>query len=222
VKGGDGVLGFVRRNLLTGILAITPVVFTVWVLWKIYGLIAGFLRPLLSRLPYVSDHYPEFALTLLGIAAFLPLLVLLGLFTRNLVGRAFFGFVDRAFDRIPLVKGLFATFKQIAGVIGKDKGRSFKKVVLVTFPGPGSEALAFVTRDEPDSGLVAVFLPTTPNPTSGFLLLVRREEVRSVSLTVEEAIKLVVSGGAIMTPAQAAVLRVPVAGTPDAPAGSTP
>jgi len=214
------MLGFLRRNLLTGILAVTPVVLTVWLLWKIYGLIAGFLRPLLSRLPYVSDHYPEFALTLLGIAAFIPLLVLLGLFTRNLVGRAFFGFVDRMFDRIPLVKGLFATFKQIAGVIGKDQGRSFKKVVLVTFPGPGSEALAFVTRDEPDSDLVAVFLPTTPNPTSGYMLLVSRAEVRPVALTVEEAIKLVVSGGAIMTPTQAASLRVPVAEAPGPPAGS--
>lgn len=216
------MLGFLRRNLLTGILAITPVMLTVWVLWKIYGLIAGFLRPLLSRLPYVSDHYPEFALTLLGLAAFLPLLVLLGLFTRNLVGRAFFGFVDRMFDRIPLVKGLFATFKQIAGAIGKDKGRSFQKVVLVEFPGPGSEALAFVTRDEPDSDLVAVFLPTTPNPTTGFLLLMPRARVRPVGLTVEEAIKLAVSGGTIMTPAQVKALKNPIANPSGAPAGSAP
>jgi uncharacterized membrane protein len=219
---GDGVFGFLRRNLLTGILAVTPVVLTVWVLWKIYGMIAGFLRPLLSRVPYFSDHYPEFALTLLGLAAFVPLLVLLGLFTRNLVGKAFFGMVDRTFDRIPLVKGLFATFKQIAGVIGKDKGRSFEKVVLVTFPRPGSQALAFVTRDEPDSDLVAVFLPTTPNPTSGFLLMVARSEVQPVELTVEEAIKLVVSGGAIMTSAQVAAMCAPSASAPVAPAASAP
>jgi uncharacterized membrane protein len=216
------VLGFLRRNLLTGILAITPVVLTVWVLWKIYGLIAGFLRPLLSLVPYFSDHYPEFALTLLGLAAFLPLLVLLGLFTRNLVGRAFFGFLDRLFDQIPLVKGLFATFKQIAGVIGKDKGRSFQKVVLVVFPGPGSEVLAFVTRDDPGSDMVAVFLPTTPNPTTGFLLLMSRSRVRPVALSVEEAIKLVVSGGTIMTPEQVQALQIPIADAPGAPAGSAP
>jgi len=197
------------------------VMLTMWVLWKIYGLIAGFLRPFLSRIPYFSDHYPEFALTLLGLAAFVPLLVLLGIFTRNLVGRAFFTFVDGMFDRIPLVKGLFATFKQIAGVIGTDQGRSFKKVVLVTFPTPGSEALAFVTREDPDSDLVAVFLPTTPNPTSGFLLMMARADVKPVALTVEDAIKLVVSGGAIMTPAQVAALRLPAPKASAEPDGRT-
>ena len=211
------MLGFLRRNLLTGVLAITPVVLTVWVLWRLYNLIADALRPLLSKLPYVSDHYPEFALTLLGLAAFLPLLVLLGMFTRNLVGKATFGFVDRMFDRIPVVKGLFATFKQIAGVFGSEHGRSFKKVVMVPFPQPGCNALAFVTREEPDSDLVAVFLPTTPNPTSGFMLLFERRDVRPVALTVEEAIRLIVSGGATMTTAQATTLR-----DPSAPAGSAP
>ncbi len=197
------MIGFLRRNLLTGILAITPLALTLWVLWKLYGWLAGLLRPLLGRLPYVSDHYPEFALTLLGVAAFVPVLVLLGLFTRNLVGKAFFGWVDQLFERIPLVKGLFATFKQIAGVFANEQGRSFKQVVAVQFPQRGTLALAFVTRDEPDSDLVTVFLPTTPNPTSGFMLLVRRTELEEVAITVEEAIKLVVSGGAIMTRAQA-------------------
>ncbi|MBK8165900.1 MAG: DUF502 domain-containing protein [bacterium] len=200
------MIGFLRRNLLTGILAITPLALTLWVLWQLYGWIAGLLRPLLGRLPYVSEHYPEFALTLLGVAAFVPILVLLGLFTRNLAGRAFFGYLDRLFERIPLVKGLFNTFKQIAGVFGNGQGRSFKQVVLVRFPHPASLALAFVTRDEPDSDLVAVFLPTTPNPTSGFMLLIPRTDLQPLELTVEEAIKLVVSGGAIMTPAQARVL----------------
>lgn len=200
------MIAFLRRNLLTGILAITPLALTLWVLWKLYGLIAGLLRPLLARLPFVSDHYPEFALTLLGVVAFVPVLVLLGLFTRNLVGRAFFNYVDQVFERIPLVKGLFATFKQIAGVFGSDQGRSFKQVVAVQFPNPDTLALAFVTRDEPDSDLVVVFLPTTPNPTSGFMLLVRRAEVQPVTISVEEAIKLVVSGGAIMSPAQVAAI----------------
>lgn len=203
------MFGFMRRNLLTGILAITPLVLTLWVLWRLYSLIADALRPLLSKLPYFSDHYPEFALTLLGLAAFLPLLVLLGLFTRNLAGMAFFSFLDRIFERIPLVKGLFSTFKQITGVFGEERGRSFKQVVMVPFPYADSRALAFVTRDEPDSDLISVFLPTTPNPTSGFMLLYDRSRARPVSLSVEEAIRLVVSGGAIMSSAQAAALSRP-------------
>jgi uncharacterized membrane protein len=82
--------------------------------------------------------------------------------------------------------------------------------------------LAFVTCDEPDSDLVAVFLPTTPNPTTGFLLVVARSEMQPVALTVEEAIRLVVSGGAIMTSAQLAAMRTPAAPAPRAPAGSAP
>jgi uncharacterized membrane protein len=200
------MIGFLRRNLLTGILAITPLALTLWVLWQLYGWLAGLLRPLLGRLPYVSEHYPEFALTLLGMAAFVPILVLLGLFTRNLAGRAFFGFVDRLFERIPLVKGLFNTFKQIAGVFGGGQTRSFERVVVVEFPQPGTLALAFVTGDAPNSEYVSVYVPTTPNPTSGFLLFVRRAQVTPVDLTVEETIKLMVSCGAIVTPAQIAAI----------------
>lgn len=222
MKGRAGMSGFLRRNLLTGILAITPLALTLWVLWRLYGFIADALRPVLSKLPFVSDHYPEFALTLLGIAAFVPILVLLGIFTRNLAGRAFFGFVDRMFERIPLVKGLFTTFKQIAGVFGKDQGRSFKKVVLVAFPRPGTYVLAFVTSDEPESDLVSVFLPTTPNPTSGYLLLVARHETYPVSLSVEEAIKIIVSGGSILTAAQITAIRAPRPAAPNAPAGGAP
>ncbi len=203
------MLRFFRRNLLAGVLAITPVVLTVWVMWRLYDLIAGMLRPALSRLPFIHDHYPEFLITLAGLVALVPVLVLLGLFTRNLVGKAFFEFLDRVFDRIPLVKGLFTTFKQIAGVFGPEQARTFQRVVLVTFPGPGSEAIAFVTRDEPGSDLVAVFLPTTPNPTTGFLLVVARDRVRPVALTVEEAAKLIVSGGAIMSSAQVTAMRLP-------------
>lgn len=200
------MIGFLRRNLLTGILAITPLALTLWVLWQLYGWIAGLLRPLLARLPYVSEHYPEFALTLLGMAAFVPILVLLGLFTRNLAGRAFFSFVDRLFERIPLVKGLFNTFKQIAAVFGGGQTRSFERVVVVEFPQPGTLALAFVTGDAPNSEYVSVYVPTTPNPTSGFLLFVRRAQVTPVDLTVEETIKLMVSCGAIVTPAQIAAI----------------
>lgn len=207
------MIGFLRRNLLTGILAITPLALTLWVLWQLYGWIAGLLRPLLGRLPYVSEHYPEFALTLLGVAAFVPLLVLVGLFTRNLAGRAFFGFVDRLFERIPLVKGLFNTFKQIAGVFGGGQTRSFQRVVVVEFPQRGTLSLAFVTGEAPDSDYMSVYLPTTPNPTSGFLLFIRRADVTPVDLTVEEAIKLFISCGAIITPAQIAAI------TPARPVG---
>ena len=213
------MLGFIKRNLLAGVLAITPLALTLWVLKYIYGFFADLLRPLLSRLPFVSDHYPEFALTMLGLAAIVPVLVLLGLFTRNLVGRAFFAAVDRLFDNIPLVKGLFTTFKQIAAVFGKGQQRSFQRVVLVAFPRPGTWSLAFVTRDDAASSMVAVFLPTTPNPTTGFLLMVDRDELRPAPLTVEEAIRLIVSGGTIMTERQLSAMRAPAVATPAGPDG---
>ena len=114
--------------------------------------------------------------------------------------------MDRLFERIPLVKGLFNTFKQIAGVFGNGHTRSFERVVVVDFPQPGSLALAFVTGDAPDADYLSVYVPTTPNPTSGFLLFIRRAEVSPVDITVEEAIKLIVSCGAIVSVAQIAAI----------------
>ena len=155
------------------------------------------------KVPGLGDTYPEFVLTLIGFAAFALAIIIVGMFTRNLIGMAFFRLVERFFARIPVIKSVFSATKQLSEVFLQDRRTAFKEVVLFQYPREGIYSIGFVTRDEADEPLVNVFLPTTPNPTSGYLLLVPREDVRILDVQVEEAIKLIVSGGAIMSPEQA-------------------
>jgi len=153
---------------------------------------ADLLRPLLSRLPFVSDHYPEFALTMLGLAAIVPVLVLLGLFTRNLVGRAFFAAVDRLFDNIPLVKGLFTTFKQIAAVSGR--GSSGRSSACCWSRSRGPAPVPGVRDPRRRGQQHGRGLPADdPQPDDRLPADVDRDELRPAPLTVEEAIRLIVS-----------------------------
>jgi uncharacterized membrane protein len=215
------VYRFLQRHFLTGLLSITPLVLTTWILWRFYVLISSTMRPWLQRIPAVTETYPEFLLTLIGVIVFVLLITMVGLFTRNLIGIAFFRVLERFFEQIPVVKSVFSAVKQIAEVFLRDRRTAFQKVVLFAYPRPGLFSIGFVTRDEPENRLVNVFLPTAPNPTSGFMLLVPREELRELGIPLEEAIKLIVSGGSIMTEAQAAQVESsvgPLVGS--GPAGS--
>ncbi len=201
------MLRFLQRHFLTGLLAITPLVFTSWILWRFYELISATMRPWLARLPTLSAAYPEFLLTLSGMVVFVLLITLVGLFTRNLIGVAFFRLLERFFLQIPVVKSLFTAVQQIANVFLRDQRRAFQEGVAGASPRADPLSLAFVTRDDPADKLVTVFLPTAPNPTSGFMLLVPRAELRTIDIPIEDAIKLIVSGGSIMTTPQAALIN---------------
>ena len=197
------MLNFLRRHFLTGLLAITPLAITCWILWRIYNLLSVRVQPLVEKVPGLGDAYPKFVLTLIGLVVFLFAITLVGLFTRNLIGMAFFRLVERFFAKIPVVKSVFSATKQLSEVFLQDRRTAFQKVVLFQYPRKGLYSLGFVTRDEPGELLVSVFLPTTPNPTSGYLLFVPREDVQEMDILVEDAIKLIVSGGAVMSEEQA-------------------
>ncbi|MGD9547027.1 MAG: DUF502 domain-containing protein [Candidatus Krumholzibacteriia bacterium] len=203
------MLRFLQKHFLTGLLAISPLAITSWILWRFYLMVSATMKPWLQRIPALTDAYPDFFLTVIGAAVFLLLIVLVGIFTRNVIGVAFFRMVERLFVGIPVVKSVFSATKQLAEVFLQDRRTAFQKVVIFEYPRAGMYSLGFVTRDEPADPQVNVFLPTTPNPTSGFMLLIPRDQVRELGVPVEEAIKLVVSGGAIMTAGQA----LAVAGT---------
>jgi len=196
-----------RRYFLTGLLAVTPLVITSWILWRFYRLIDVSMRPWLRKIPSLTETYPDFVLTLIGFIAFLLLIVLVGLFTRNLIGIAFFSLVERVIEKIPVVKTLFTATKQIAEVFLTDRRSAFQEVVIFEYPRRGLYSLGFVTRDDPTHSCYNVFLPTTPNPTSGYLLMVPRDEAQILPLSVEEGIKLIISGGSVMDEKQAVVLR---------------
>ena len=196
-----------QRHFLTGLLAIAPLAITSWVLWKSYELIAATMRPWLGRIPHLAETYPDFVLTAIAFVSFLLLIALVGLATRSLVGVAFFNVVERLIERIPVVKTIFTGTKQIAAVFLADKRSAFQRVILFEYPRPGCYSLGFVTHDDPAHPMLNVFLPTTPNPTSGYMLLVPREQAEMLPLSIEEGVKLIISGGSVMNPAQAIVLR---------------
>jgi uncharacterized membrane protein len=197
---------------LTGLVALTPLAITLWVLWRLYLLIDSTLRPWLQRLdPRLSETYPDFIITLIAAIAFLLLITLVGLFTRNLIGIAFFGLVERFFDKIPGVRSLFSATKQIAEVLLADRRSAFKQVVLFEYPRRGIYSVGFVTAEVSDHDYLNVFLPTTPNPTSGYLLIVPRVEAAVLPLTIEEGVRLIISGGSVMDARQAAALSTQAA-----------
>lgn len=196
-----------QRYFLTGLLAVTPLVITAWVLVKMYQLIDRVMRPWLQRIPGLTETYPDFALTTIAFLSFVILIVIVGLGTRSLVGRAFMNLIEAVIHRIPFVKTIFMATKQIASVFLTDKRSAFQKVVLFEYPRRHCYSIGFVTHDEPDHTMLNIFLPTTPNPTSGYMLLVPREQTVILPLTVEDGIKLIISGGSIMNEQQAQPLR---------------
>lgn len=201
------MLNFLQRHFLTGLLSMTPLVITSWILWRLYTIISHNMRPVLAKLPFLNNAYPEFFLTIIGVLIFVLLITLVGLFTRNLIGVAFFRILERFFKQIPVVKSLFSLVQQIANVLLQDQRTAFQKVVVLAYPRPGLYSLGFVTRDEQEDELVTIFLPTSPNPTSGYMLMMPRHEIRVVDIPIEDAVKLIVSGGSVMTGEQVALIR---------------
>lgn len=208
---------FLQRHFLTGLLSITPLVITTWILWRFYVLVSDTMRPWLRKIPGVTETYPEFLLTIMGVVVFVLLITLVGIFTRNVIGVAIFRLLERFFQQIPVVKSVFGAIKQIAEVFLRDRRTAFQKVVLFAYPRQGLYSIGFVTRDEPDDTLVNVFLPTAPNPTSGYMLLVPRQDLQELDIPVEEAIKLIVSGGSIMTSEQAQLVATHSTALTDGP-----
>lgn len=198
---------WLQRHFFTGLLAVTPLAVTLWVLVKSYELISMTLKPWLLRIPQLSEAFPEELLTAIAFLAFLLLIVVIGLATRSLVGVAFLNLVERLIARIPVVKTIFVGTKQIASVFLSDQRSAFKQVVLFEYPRDGCHSLGFVTRNEENSPLLSVFLPTTPNPTSGYMLLLPRADGEILPLAVEDGIKLIISGGSVTSPEHAAILE---------------
>ena len=159
---------------------------------------------------YDPNTYLPFDIPGLGVLALLLMLLVVGFFAAGLIGRMVFRLGESLIDRVPVVRSVYGALKQIFETVFADSSSSFREVVLVEYPRRGLWAGGFITgrtrgevRDRIDRDLVNVFLPTTPNPTSGFLLFVPREDLVHLDMSVEEGIKMVISAG-IVTPPRAA------------------
>lgn len=222
-RGRDSVIGFWRKNILTGLVLIAPLYLTFWLLSSFVRLVddkvAGFLPAELN--PQTYFHIPGYGLVVLAVFA-----ALLGLLAKNFVMAKLIGWGEQLLDQLPVVRSIYNGIKQIAQTVLVQSDKSFEKACLVEYPRKGIWAIAFIStqtrgevRDRAGAeSMMSVFLPTTPNPTSGFLLFVPREDVIELDMSVEDAAKLVISAGLVNPPERAAP-TAPV-GPAEAPAAA--
>jgi len=185
-----------RRHFFTGLLVIAPTVFTGWLVWKIFVTIDNLIAPFQKKFPIIDIPGIGFVVVLL-------LIFVIGVLANNLIGRRIIAGGERLLNRLPLIRRIYTASKELSEVFLTDKKTVFQRVVMIRYPHADSFALAFVTNKGAHyfntvvgEELINVFIPTTPNPTSGFLLLIPERNVYPVEITVEEAMKIIISGGA--------------------------
>lgn len=207
--GGDGVarppslLARLRTYLFAGIVVTAPVSITFLIVWQILD----FLDRTANRLipdRYDPANYLPFGIPGLGLLVMLLLLIFIGWFAAGFVGRFLMRAGERVLDRMPVVRSIYGTLKQIFETVLAQSSRSFREVVLLEWPRRGLWVIGFVTgptsgeiKSRFDGEFVNIFLPTTPNPTSGFLVFVPARDVIHLDMSVEDGIKLVISGGIV-------------------------
>ena len=199
-----------RNAFLTGLLVFLPLGTTIFVIDFLLDL---FKEPAI-RLAYqlgLSEENSFFGLeTLLAVAGLVIgviLLTAIGYFSKYLLGRVFINLTERVLDKVPFINAVYRSVKQIVETFGKENRAVFKEVCLVEYPRKGCYALGFITADASmhvtekiDQDMTYVFVPTTPNPTSGFLLLVREDEIHRLDVSVGDGMKMLISGGAVVPP----------------------
>jgi uncharacterized membrane protein len=190
----------VKRMFLTGLVILAPVALSVYVLLLIFRFMDGIFAPQIQA--WVDPFIPGFYVPGLGVILTLLVVLVLGWLSNNVVGRRVMAAVERLIQRVPVGGAIYAATKGVMEALSRDRSEAFKRVVLVEYPRVGLFSLAFVTGSDrwPEvhpatEDFVLVFLPTTPNPTSGYLLLVPREQAIDLDMTVEEGVRMVISGG---------------------------
>ncbi|OLC56346.1 MAG: hypothetical protein AUH92_00360 [Acidobacteria bacterium 13_1_40CM_4_69_4] len=207
-------LSRLRGLFLTGLVIILPLVITVWMLRILFGMVHGVSTPFILKilrllgLSLVDDRsFTTYLAPLIGVAATLFLILLVGLLTTNFLGRRIVKAFDRLMLRIPLIKPIYGAARQLLDALDR-KTDTFQRVVAVEYPRPGVFTIGFVAREDTTlrtsderrgmSGYTLVFLPTTPNPTSGWLAALPERDIVPLDMTVEEGIRTIVSGGLVL------------------------
>jgi uncharacterized membrane protein len=198
-----------RNYFFTGVIVVAPITITGYLIWTFVTWVDRIVKPLIPP-QYNPDTYLPFAVPGFGLLAGVLIVTMTGFLAANLVGRSVVNFGERLLDRMPLVRTLYRGLKQIFETVLNDRSDNFQSVGLIQYPRPGVWAVVFQsteTRGEVAAkiigeygveDLVSVFLPTTPNPTSGFLLFVPRKDLIQLDMTVEDGAKLVISAGLVV------------------------
>lgn len=200
-----GLFARLRASFLTGLVVIAPVGLTLWLIWSVTGWIDSVVLPLVPH-QFRPEQYIGINLRGVGLIIFLLFTVVVGWIAKGLIGRSLIRFAESLVHRMPVVRTVYSGIKQISETVFAQSERSFEKACLVQYPRKGIWAIGFVstaakgeiaTKAETGSPMMSVFLPTTPNPTSGFLLFVPKEDVIELDMSVEDAAKLVISAGLV-------------------------
>lgn len=198
-----------RNTFLAGLLTLVPIGVTIYVANWIFNLLTGKTTTLLKQLGYeLFEIAPEFLVRLAALLLTIAIIWLVGLVTRNVVGKRILLLAEDTFERVPMLGSVYTTVKQIGQALFSSPDTAmFRKVALIEYPKENSYALGFITadayaecNDATGEDLVSIFLPTTPNPTSGYLLFIPRERVTVLKLSVPEAMRLIISAGAVKPP----------------------
>ncbi|WP_293574303.1 DUF502 domain-containing protein [Phaeobacter sp.] len=200
-----GVFARLRSSFLTGIVVIAPVGLTIWLLWTVMGWIDGVVLPLVPN-TVQPEQYIGINLRGVGLIIFLLFTIVVGWIAKGIIGRSLIGFAESLVDRMPVVRSIYSGIKQISETVFAQSERSFDTACLIEYPRKGIWAIGFVSttakgeiaaRSASGDKLLSIFVPTTPNPTSGFLLFFPEQDVTILDMSVEDAAKLVISAGLV-------------------------
>lgn len=196
-----------RNYFLTGLIVIAPLAITAYLVWSFIHWVDSWVKPYIPS-GYNPDNYLPFAVPGFGLLVALFLITMIGFLTANFVGRSIINLGERILNRTPLVRGIYKTLKQIFETVLSNKSDMFNKVALVEYPRKDIWSLVFLggqkqteindALDRPGDPLVGVFMPCTPNPTTGFLMYVYRSEIVMLDMSIEDGAKLIVSAGLVV------------------------
>jgi len=199
-----GVVARIRNYFLTGLIVAGPGAVTIWLIWWFVTWVDNLVRPIIPT-AYRPETYLPVNIPGLGLIIAFIALTLLGFLTANLVGRKLVDFGEGILNRMPIVRPIYRTAKQIFQTLFSSSGTNFRRVGLVEFPSPGMWSLVFLTQPPsteiavrlPAAEHVSAFMPCTPNPTTGFFFYVPRQDVVELDISVEQAMQLIMSAGII-------------------------
>jgi|SRR6185312_1781746 len=199
-----GAAGRIRNYFLTGLVVAGPVLVTVYLTWSFITWVDNLVRPFIPP-AYRPETYLPWPIPGTGLLIAFVFLTLLGFLTANLVGRTMVGWGENLLNRMPIVRPVYKTMKQIFETLFSKTGSSFRTVALVEFPAPGMWSLVFLSQPPssdvaerlPAGEHVSAFMPCTPNPTTGFFFYVLRKDLIELDITVENAMTLLISAGMV-------------------------
>lgn len=229
-KHSRSLFAALRNNFLAGLVVVAPIGITVWLFWTITGWIDSFVWPFVPRAyhpdilinrwfgdvdPLAPGHL-NIDVRGVGVIIFLIFTLIVGSITKGVLGRSLIRWGEGIVSRMPVVRSVYNGAKQLAETVFAQSESSFDRACLVQYPRPGLWAIAFVStkakgeiaeKVPTGDNIITVFLPTTPNPTSGFLLFLPEEEIIPLDMTVEDAAKLVISAGLVYPPPKSKITK---------------